>query len=75
VDPVEDRILPDPYPPNHDFYRPYTLVLELDKSLVYSSWDKDHGWKTAKRPYLDYFLSYLAQYYELVIFTSQTPMV
>ena len=31
---------------------------------------REHGWRLAKRPGVDYFLRYLQQYYELVIFTS-----
>ena len=51
---------------------PYTLVLELDDLLVHSAWDYKKGWKTAKRPGLDYFLGYLSQYYEIVIFSRSS---
>lgn len=51
---------------------PYTLVLELDDMLVHSSWDYKKGWKTAKRPGLDYFLGYLSQYYEIVVFSKSS---
>lgn len=30
-----------------------------------------NGWKTAKRPGVDYFLAYLSQFYEIVLFTTQ----
>jgi mitochondrial import inner membrane translocase subunit TIM50 len=39
--------------------------------LIHSEWSREHGWRMAKRPGVDYFLRYLSQYYELVIFTSQ----
>lgn len=29
------------------------------------------GWQTVKRPGVDYFLAYLSQFYEIVLFTSQ----
>jgi import inner membrane translocase subunit TIM50 len=45
-------------------------VLSLEDLLVHSEWTREHGWRTAKRPGVDYFLRYLSQYYELVIFTS-----
>ena len=32
---------------------------------------RKHGWRTAKRPGVDYFLAYLSQFYEIVIFTTQ----
>ena len=64
-------LLPDPLPPPHQ--RPYTLIVDLEGLLVNSSWDRAQGWRTAKRPGVDYFLGYLSQFYEIVLFTSQ-PM-
>ena len=63
--------------PNTDpaWERPYTLVLSLEDLLVHSEWDREHGWRMAKRPGVDYFLRYLSQYYELVIFTSVPSMI
>ena len=49
---------------------PYTLVLSLEDLLIHSEWSREHGWRTAKRPGVDYFLRYLSQYFELVIFTT-----
>lgn len=54
--------------------RPYTLVLSLEDLLVHSEWTREHGWRMAKRPGVDYFLRYLSQYYELVIFTTLPSM-
>lgn len=51
---------------------PLTLVLELDDLLIHSEWDYKKGWKTAKRPGLDYFLGYLSQYYEIVVFSRSS---
>lgn len=67
-EPVFDELLPDPLP--EPYGRPFTLVLGLDDVLIHSEWSRQHGWRTAKRPGLDYFLGYLAQYYEIVIFSS-----
>lgn len=64
-------LLPDPLPPPHQ--RPYTLIVDLEGLLVNSNWDRAQGWRTAKRPGVDYFLGYLSQFYEIVLFTSQ-PM-
>lgn len=66
-DPAYDKLLPDPDPM---FSRPYTLCLSLDDLLVHSEWTREHGWRVAKRPGMDYFLRYLSQYYELVLFTT-----
>lgn len=30
----------------------------------------EHGWRTAKRPGADYFLAYMSQFYEIVLFTT-----
>ena len=70
TEPKWEVLLPDPLP--YPYSRPYTLVLDLDQLLVASSWSPAHGWRTAKRPGLDYFLGYLSQWYEIVLFTTQT---
>ena len=71
TEPAFTRLLPDLDPA---VARPFTLVLSLEDLLVHSEWSREHGWRMAKRPGVDYFLRYLQQYYELVIFTT-TPMV
>jgi import inner membrane translocase subunit TIM50 len=65
TEPTFPKLLPDVDPAP-----PMTLVLSLEDLLVHSEWTTKHGWRTAKRPGVDYFLRYLSQYYELVIFTS-----
>ncbi|PBP22985.1 NLI interacting factor-like phosphatase [Diplocarpon rosae] len=67
-EPAFKKLLPDPDP---IFERPYTLVLSMEDLLIHSEWTREHGWRMAKRPGVDYFLRYLSQYYELVVFTSQ----
>ena len=59
--------------PKHDpnMQPPMTLVLSLDDLLVHQEWSRERGWRIAKRPGVDYFLRYLSQYYELVLFTTQ----
>ncbi|KAH6651671.1 HAD-like domain-containing protein [Truncatella angustata] len=66
-EPAFEKLLPDPDPM---FERPYTLCISLEDMLVHSEWTREHGWRIAKRPGADYFLHYLSQYYELVLFTS-----
>ncbi|KAG8833545.1 mitochondrial inner membrane protein required for protein import [Serendipita sp. 399] len=68
--PIWDKLLPDPLP--EPYQRPYTLLLSIDDLLVASTWDRQNGWRTAKRPGVDYFLGYLSQFFEIVIFTSQS---
>lgn len=67
-EPVFEELLPDPLPAPYG--RPFTLVVGLDDVLIHSEWSRQYGWRTAKRPGLDYFLGYLAQYYEVVVFSS-----
>ncbi|KUI57380.1 Mitochondrial import inner membrane translocase subunit tim50 [Cytospora mali] len=66
-EPAFEKLLPDPDPM---FERPYTLCISLEDLLVHSEWTREHGWRIAKRPGADYFLHYLSQYYELVLFTT-----
>lgn len=68
TEPAFNDLLPPP--PPEPYKRPLTLVLTLDDLLIHSDWTAQKGWKTAKRPGLDYFLGYLSQYYEIVIFSS-----
>ncbi|CCF58256.1 hypothetical protein KAFR_0E01020 [Kazachstania africana CBS 2517] len=63
-----------PPPPPEPYQRPLTLVLSLEDLLVHSEWTQKNGWRTAKRPGVDYFLGYLSQYYEIVLFSSNYMM-
>lgn len=65
-------LLPDS--PPEPYKRPLTLVLTLEDLLIHSEWSTKNGWKTAKRPGADYFLGYLSQYYEIVLFSSNYMM-
>ncbi|CAK7267643.1 mitochondrial inner membrane protein required for protein import [Sporothrix epigloea] len=66
-EPAFEKLLPDPDPV---YGRPYTLCISLEDMLIHSEWTREHGWRIAKRPGADYFLHYLSQYYELVLFTT-----
>ncbi|KAH0847174.1 hypothetical protein AYO21_02562 [Fonsecaea monophora] len=71
-DPVSPKLLPDEdQDPNFRF--PFVLVISLEDMLVHSEWTREKGWRIAKRPGMDYFIRYMSNYYELVLFTSQ-PM-
>ncbi|TPX31841.1 hypothetical protein SmJEL517_g04934 [Synchytrium microbalum] len=72
-DPISDKLLPDPLP--EPYQRPYTMVIALNDALIHSTWDKDNGWRAGKRPHVDWFLSYMSQFYEIVVFTSGMPHV
>lgn len=70
-EPTFPKLLPNTDPA---WERPNTLVLSLEDLLIHSEWTREHGWRMAKRPGVDYFLRYLSQYYEIVIFTSLPSM-
>ena len=74
TEPAFQKLLPEPEP-RTPYYRPYTLVLSLEDLLVHNEWTREHGWRMAKRPGVDYFLRYLSNYYEIVIFTSVPSMI
>ncbi|KAG6382185.1 HAD-like domain-containing protein [Boletus reticuloceps] len=67
--PAWTELLPPPLP--SPYQKPYTSLVSMDDLLITSTWDRQKGWRTAKRPGIDYFLAYLSQFYEIVIFTSQ----
>ncbi|KAI9029273.1 HAD-like domain-containing protein [Hyaloraphidium curvatum] len=67
-EPVAEKLLPDPLP--EPYNRPYTLVINLNDTLVHMDWKREYGWRAAKRPGIDYFIAYLSQLYEIVVFTS-----
>lgn len=69
AEPKFQKIMPDP-PSDPTQRMPYTLVLSMEDLLVHSEWSRQEGYKVAKRPGVDYFIRYLLQYYELVIFTT-----
>lgn len=81
--PSRTKLLPDwnqipNIPPN--IPPPPVLVLDLENTLVCSTWDRKYGWRHAKRPGVDKFLATLSQYYEIVIFTPSqdgiaTPVI
>ena len=71
TEPAFPQLLPTVDPA---YRQPYTLVLSLEDLLVSSKWTRQNGWEVAKRPGLDYFIRYLSQYYELVLFTSVPSM-
>lgn len=54
---------------------PHTLVLDLENTLVSSTWDRRYGWRHAKRPGVDKFLHKLAQYYEIVLYSPSIDAI
>jgi len=70
--PNRAKLIPDwseiPQVP-HDIPIPHTLVLDLENTLVSSTWDRKYGWRHAKRPGVDKFLHDMAQYYEIVLYS------
>lgn len=59
----------------HDIPIPHTLVLDLENTLVSSTWDRKHGWRHAKRPGVDKFLREMAQYYEIVLYSPSLDSI
>mmetsp|Transcript_18920 Transcript_18920/g.28016 ORF Transcript_18920/g.28016 Transcript_18920/m.28016 type:complete len:419 (-) Transcript_18920:20-1276(-) len=76
--PSHEKLLPDwnqmPNVP-HDIPVPHTLVLDLEETLVSSTWDRKHGWRHAKRPGVDKFLHKMAQYYEIVLYSPSIDAI
>ena len=65
------KSLPSPYltyPPQ----KPYTLVLDLDETLVHFKIKTSKGGTLRARPYLFAFLEEMGEFYELIVWTSAT---
>lgn len=71
TEPSSDKLLPDLHPMEQNAF---TLVLDLNETLIYSDWKRDRGWRTFKRPGVDAFLEHLAKFYEIVVYSDQLNM-
>ncbi|KAK1666926.1 hypothetical protein QYE76_055085 [Lolium multiflorum] len=71
VEPSSEKLLPD-LAPNEQHV--FTVVLDLNDTLVHSDWKRERGWKTFKRPGVDAFLEHISKYYEVVVFSDQLSM-
>ncbi|XP_023534832.1 mitochondrial import inner membrane translocase subunit TIM50 [Cucurbita pepo subsp. pepo] len=71
TEPNAEMLLPELHPMERHVF---TLVLDLNETLVYSDWTRERGWQTFKRPGVDSFLEHLAQFYEIVIYSDQSNM-
>ncbi|CAI9264197.1 unnamed protein product [Lactuca saligna] len=71
TEPLSDKLLPDLHPQEQHVF---TLVLDLNETLLYSDWKRERGWRTFKRPGVDDFLEQLAQFYEIIIYSDQQSM-
>ncbi|KAK9015112.1 hypothetical protein V6N11_006234 [Hibiscus sabdariffa] len=71
TEPTSDKLLPDLHPQEQHVF---TLVLDLNETLLYTDWKRERGWRTFKRPGVDAFLEHLAKYYEIVVYSDQMNM-
>ncbi|KAG8038667.1 hypothetical protein GUJ93_ZPchr0429g33442 [Zizania palustris] len=71
VEPTSDKLLPDLEPQHQHIF---TLVLDLNETLVYSDWQRERGWRTFKRPGVDAFVEHMGKFYEVVVYSDQMPM-
>lgn len=75
-EPAAEKLLPDWG--NPQFYgnippdqpAPPLLVIDLEKTLIGSTYDSRHGWRHVKRPGVDKFIKQMANYFEVVIFSE-----
>ncbi|CAD8083811.1 unnamed protein product [Paramecium sonneborni] len=54
-------------------FKNYTLVMDLDKTLVHYQEFPNGGGQFLVRPYTEEFLDKLSKYYEIIIFTDAQP--
>jgi Dullard-like phosphatase family protein len=70
---AEKKLLPDLLP--EPYGHPYTLVLNLDDTLISVEWEREKGWRIAKRPGLDFFIQYLSNFYEIIVVSTSSPTI
>ncbi|GJS42253.1 mitochondrial import inner membrane translocase subunit TIM50-like protein [Tanacetum coccineum] len=71
TEPMSEKLLPDLHPLEKHVF---TLVLDLNETLLYSDWKRDRGWRTFKRPGVDDFLEHLSRFYEIIVYSDQQQM-
>ncbi|KAJ4828676.1 mitochondrial inner membrane protein required for protein import [Turnera subulata] len=71
TEPASDKLLPDLHPSEQHVF---TLVLDLNETILYSDWKRERGWRTFKRPGIDAFLQHLGRFYEIVVYSDQMNM-
>ncbi|XP_057526941.1 mitochondrial import inner membrane translocase subunit TIM50-like [Amaranthus tricolor] len=70
AEPYAEKLLPDMVPVEEQ-NRVFTLILDLNETLICTEWKRETGWYTFKRPGLDDFLEHLAQIYEIVVYSDK----
>ncbi|KAF5727914.1 mitochondrial import inner membrane translocase subunit TIM50-like isoform X1 [Tripterygium wilfordii] len=71
TEPTSEKLLPDLHPAEQHVF---TLVLDLNETLLYSDWKRERGWRTFKRPGVEAFLEHMAKFYEIVVYSDQLNM-
>ncbi|KAH8518982.1 hypothetical protein H0E87_000716 [Populus deltoides] len=71
TEPAAEKLLPDLHPAEQHVF---TLVLDLNETIIYSDWKRDRGWRTFKRPGVDDFLQHVGRFYEIVVYSDQLSM-
>ncbi|XP_021287986.1 mitochondrial import inner membrane translocase subunit TIM50 [Herrania umbratica] len=71
TEPTSDKLLPDLHPAEQHVF---TLVLDLNETLLFTDWKRERGWRTFKRPGVDAFLEHLAKFYEIIVYSDQMNM-
>ncbi|XP_057725593.1 mitochondrial import inner membrane translocase subunit TIM50-like [Arachis stenosperma] len=69
TEPWKDKLLPDLSPGEGKHV--YTLVLDLDETLIYYEWMRLDWWVPVKRPGVVDFLEHLSRLYEIVVYTDE----
>uniref|UniRef100_A0A2N9ISA5 Mitochondrial import inner membrane translocase subunit TIM50 n=1 Tax=Fagus sylvatica TaxID=28930 RepID=A0A2N9ISA5_FAGSY len=70
-EPYAEKLLPDLLREEQHIF---TLVLDLQETLIHYDWTREKGWQTFKRPGVDAFLEHLAQFFEIVVYSDEQNM-
>jgi len=67
----DDKLRLPPRDPNQMYKNDYVLVIDVEKTLIYTEWKPEVGFRTMKRPGVDYFLEWALQSFGEVVLWSE----
>lgn len=72
---ITPNSLPPRVPPKENYINDFVLVLDMEKTLTYTEWAPEFGFRTMKRPGMDFFLDWAKQACGEVVIWSEKDIM